>query len=211
MFPLSSITVAHYLRNCCKGQTWNQNPSLFLSTWVRLDHGKQMREKGDRHPWLCDEVLAWVGHGIGAWENEDPQGYSSPGRLGRWSSLDFCLLCFYSDRYIPAVVDHTAGLPCQGTFLLHQVLKFEREQQISQFSSLFGGGKVGEHFAVPTPPLFFSRVGNDWELNTKLQILFLFLLEFSRVALSSVAQLRGGSSYLKIQIKSVCSHLKDSG
>uniref|UniRef100_A0A8D2FRR1 plus-end-directed kinesin ATPase n=1 Tax=Theropithecus gelada TaxID=9565 RepID=A0A8D2FRR1_THEGE len=24
------------------------------------------------------------------------------------------------NRYIPAVVDHTAGLPCQGTFLLHQ-------------------------------------------------------------------------------------------
>jgi len=23
-------------------------------------------------------------------------------------------------EYIPAVVDHTAGLPCQGTFLLHQ-------------------------------------------------------------------------------------------
>uniref|UniRef100_A0A2K6A9Z7 plus-end-directed kinesin ATPase n=1 Tax=Mandrillus leucophaeus TaxID=9568 RepID=A0A2K6A9Z7_MANLE len=26
----------------------------------------------------------------------------------------------YKKMYIPAVVDHTAGLPCQGTFLLHQ-------------------------------------------------------------------------------------------
>lgn len=26
-----------------------------------------------------------------------------------------------SHRYIPAIVDHTGGLPCQGTFLLHQV------------------------------------------------------------------------------------------
>lgn len=34
--------------------------------------------------------------------------------------------CFY--RYIPAVVDHTAGLPCQGTFLLHQVLMREPER-----------------------------------------------------------------------------------
>uniref|UniRef100_A0A2K5PZD4 plus-end-directed kinesin ATPase n=1 Tax=Cebus imitator TaxID=2715852 RepID=A0A2K5PZD4_CEBIM len=36
-------------------------------------------------------------------------------------------------EYIPAVVDHTAGLPCQGTFLLHQVLM--RDQ-----NSLGGGG-----------------------------------------------------------------------
>ena len=34
--------------------------------------------------------------------------------------------CFY--RYIPAVVDHTAGLPCQGTFLLHQVLMKEQKR-----------------------------------------------------------------------------------
>ena len=25
-------------------------------------------------------------------------------------------------RYIPAVVDHSGGLPCHGTYLLHQVL-----------------------------------------------------------------------------------------
>lgn len=26
-------------------------------------------------------------------------------------------------RYIPAVVDHSGGLPCHGTYLLHQVLE----------------------------------------------------------------------------------------
>lgn len=43
--------------------------------------------------------------------------------VGRNVLSDFFVLpsCFY--RYIPAVVDHTAGLPCQGTFLLHQVLR----------------------------------------------------------------------------------------
>lgn len=32
---------------------------------------------------------------------------------------DLCSFCF--SRYIPAIVDHTGGLPCHGTYLLHQV------------------------------------------------------------------------------------------
>lgn len=45
---------------------------------------------------------------------------------------DFCL----SHRYIPAIVDHTGGLPCQGTFLLHQVLMKAVEQQVSSMWGL---------------------------------------------------------------------------
>lgn len=45
------------------------------------------------------------------------------------SILSNCfLLHFCFCRYIPAVVDHTAGLPCQGTFLLHQVLMKEQKR-----------------------------------------------------------------------------------
>lgn len=36
-----------------------------------------------------------------------------------------------SHRYIPAIVDHTGGLPCQGTFLLHQVVMKAVEQPVS--------------------------------------------------------------------------------
>lgn len=31
------------------------------------------------------------------------------------------ILWFPSLRYIPAIVDHSGGLPCHGTYLLHQV------------------------------------------------------------------------------------------
>lgn len=34
---------------------------------------------------------------------------------------EFTDLFFLRNRYIPAVVDHTGGLPCHGTYLLHQV------------------------------------------------------------------------------------------
>lgn len=46
--------------------------------------------------------------------------------LSQHAYSNFFLLHFCLYRYIPAVVDHTAGLPCQGTFLLHQVLMREK-------------------------------------------------------------------------------------
>lgn len=101
--------------------------------------------------------------------------------------------------------------PARGRSCYTRYWSLRDNNRFLNFSSLFGGGKVGERFCCVPLPFFFSRVGNDWELNTKLQILFLFLLEFSRVAVSSVAQLRGGSSYLKIWIKGICSHLRDPG
>lgn len=33
----------------------------------------------------------------------------------------------YLLSYIPAVVDHRGGMPCHGTFLLHQVCQADRE------------------------------------------------------------------------------------
>lgn len=33
-----------------------------------------------------------------------------------------CHAAILSSSYIPAVVDHRGGMPCHGTFLLHQVL-----------------------------------------------------------------------------------------
>uniref|UniRef100_A0A8C9LD54 Kinesin-like domain-containing protein n=1 Tax=Pavo cristatus TaxID=9049 RepID=A0A8C9LD54_PAVCR len=42
-----------------------------------------------------------------------PMPLSKPGES---SSLILCITCLY----IPAIVDHTGCLPCQGTFLLHQ-------------------------------------------------------------------------------------------
>lgn len=36
-------------------------------------------------------------------------------------SLTNKILWFPSLRYIPAIVDHSGGLPCHGTYLLHQV------------------------------------------------------------------------------------------
>ena len=43
---------------------------------------------------------------------------------------------FVSRRYIPAIVDHTGCLPCQGTFLLHQVLMKTVEQQVSSLQGI---------------------------------------------------------------------------
>ncbi len=37
------------------------------------------------------------------------------------SVCDLYKLCVVYCSYIPAVVDHTGGLPCHGTYLLHQV------------------------------------------------------------------------------------------
>lgn len=36
-------------------------------------------------------------------------------------TMDYCKSVISSFRYIPAVVDHSGGLPCHGTYLLHQV------------------------------------------------------------------------------------------
>lgn len=55
-------------------------------------------------------------------ESESPASMMSYGAVHTCfrvlMSLSFCLsLC----SYIPAVVDHRGGMPCHGTFLLHQV------------------------------------------------------------------------------------------
>lgn len=38
------------------------------------------------------------------------------------AAVALCHATILSSSYIPAVVDHRGGMPCHGTFLLHQVL-----------------------------------------------------------------------------------------
>lgn len=57
-------------------------------------------------------------------------GEVTVGSRPQWSFLPLVDVTV-SHRYIPAIVDHTGGLPCQGTFLLHQVLMKAVEQQVS--------------------------------------------------------------------------------
>lgn len=40
------------------------------------------------------------------------------------------ILWFPSLRYIPAIVDHSGGLPCHGTYLLHQVDLYSSVQML---------------------------------------------------------------------------------
>lgn len=51
-----------------------------------------------------------------------------------------------SHRYIPAIVDHTGGLPCQGTFLLHQVLRRAGEQQGGRSCCCLGSAAPFPHW-----------------------------------------------------------------
>lgn len=37
------------------------------------------------------------------------------------SQISICICHVSVSSYIPAVVDHRGGMPCHGTFLLHQV------------------------------------------------------------------------------------------
>lgn len=46
------------------------------------------------------------------------------------STKCLCTVCFPS--YIPAVVDHRGGMPCHGTFLLHQVCQSHCAQETIQ-------------------------------------------------------------------------------
>lgn len=39
----------------------------------------------------------------------------------RQADRTLCHTAILSSSYIPAVVDHRGGMPCHGTFLLHQV------------------------------------------------------------------------------------------
>lgn len=129
LFPLSSIIVMHYLLNYyAKDRDGIKKTHCSFSTPVRQRWWETDTWKG----WQMQVVL-WLSACMGSeCRKHRSPGLQQPRMTRQMNSLDFCLLCFYSYRYIPAVVDHTAGLPCQGTFLLHQVLKSEREQHISQ-------------------------------------------------------------------------------
>lgn len=49
-----------------------------------------------------------------------PGGWIQPLKMP-WSLSIKSNLVLSTHRYIPAIVDHSAGLPCHGTYLLHQV------------------------------------------------------------------------------------------
>lgn len=69
------------------------------SCWERERERERETEKGGRQQGICPVL-------------------STSGQDGRI----LCHAAILSSSYIPAVVDHRGGMPCHGTFLLHQVL-----------------------------------------------------------------------------------------